>query len=292
MGSKTLSRKNIDIASDPRIQDHWVKTEWNAIEKLSPFPKHLSQIAILSHADDEGIRLNNGRPGASDGPERLLYYFGRMVHRAEKTPPILVVTDQSRHVDLDRRHEEAYARVSKLLALNCRVVTLGGGHDYGFPDACAYYEQFKGKILNIDAHLDVRPVVDGRLNSGTPFFRFIEKFGGKALIEWGIQEQCNAISHLTFAQESGAKVLSYTKPLPKISGAVGLSVCLDAFEGIRGVSAPAMVGLRAQDGIDAVDTYRKRSRWLGIYECAPKYDPLNEDSARLGALLAYRFIHL
>ena len=76
--------------------------------------------------------------------------------------------------------------------------------------------------------------------------------------------------------------------MPQIEGKVGLSIDLDAFEGIRGVSAPAMVGLKTTQGLHAVDHYSAHAPWLGIYECAPKYDPVNEDSARFGALLIFR----
>ncbi len=137
----------------------------------------------------------------------------------------------------------------------------------------------------------MRPVVDGRLNSGTAFFRFIKKYGGKPLTAWGIQEQCNALSHFEFGKARGAKIFAFNQKLPKLSGPIGLSICLDAFAGIRGVSAPSVVGLSTNQGLEIVDALKKNSKWLGLYECAPKFDPLTEDSARLGALLAYRFIH-
>jgi formiminoglutamase len=292
MRSETLSEPEIALKNDPRLSDHWIKRPWSEIEKLAPFQKALKQVAILSYPDDEGVRLNNGRAGAHRGPERILHFLGRMVNRGRKTPPIIVVSDSSRLAYLEKRHEEAEQKVLHLLKLNCRVITLGGGHDYGFPDAAAYYQFTQGKILNIDAHLDVRPVLDGRLNSGTPFFRFIQRFGGKPLVEWGIQSQCNALSHFAFAKKAGAKILDETKSLPKLQGEVGLSVCLDAFAGIRGVSAPCFSGLSTRQGLDAVETFKEKSRWLGIYESAPEFDPLNEDSARFGALLAYRFIHI
>jgi formiminoglutamase len=280
-----------ELRSDPRLSDHWEKMDWRTIEKLRPFPSSTKQIAVLSYPDDEGVRLNSGRPGAAEGPERLLHFFGRMIHRRHETPPILVVSDSLKFPYLQKRHEEAEKRVLSLLKLNCRVITFGGGHDYGFPDASAYYQSCKGKILNIDSHLDVRPVLDGRLNSGTPFFRFIKRFGGKPLIAWGIQDHCNAISHRTFAEANGVKILSDRDEMPKIKGEVGISICLDAFSGIRGVSAPCFSGLCTKQGVQAVDAFKKNARWLGLYECAPKLDPTNEDSARFGAVLAYRFIH-
>ncbi len=291
MRSKALIKAETNLQRDPRLSETWRKIDWAAIEKLPVFADATKQIAIVSYPDDEGVRINNGRAGAADGPEKILHYLGRMVHRGGETPPLLIVSDHLRQAYLEQRHQAAESRVQHLLKLNCRVITLGGGHDYGYPDSAAYHRLFKGKILNIDAHLDVRPVIAGRLNSGTPFYRFIKEFGGKHLIEWGIQNHCNAVSHLEFAKMAGTKILDAGKKLPKIHGPVGLSICLDAFQGIRGVSAPAMAGLSTQQGLEAVRMYGSRSKWLGLYECAPKYDPLNEDSARFAALLAYHFIH-
>ncbi len=278
---------------DPRIEQHWKKLSLDRIEEIGS----KDAIVILSYSDDEGVRINRGRPGAAEGPARILYFLGRYVHRLHDTPEIFILERfHDKNTDtqlppLKDRHASAERSVLNLLKEGFRVITLGGGHDYGYPDSSAFYQYSSGKILNIDAHLDVRPVVNEEFNSGTPFYRFIERFGGKPLVEWGIQPQCNAVSHLEFAEKAGALVLSYREKLPKISGPVGLSVCLDAFAGIRGVSAPAIVGLSPEDGVEAIRSYAKASRWLGLYECAPAHDPLTEDSARLGALLAYHFIH-
>ncbi len=244
---------------------------------------------ILSHSDDEGVRLNNGRPGAKDGPKWILHYLGRMV--ARKSSNIYILKTPRSKISLTKRHELAQKTVQQLLNANHRVITLGGGHDYGYPDAAAYFLKTRGKILNIDAHLDVRPVVNGKNHSGTPFFRFIEKFGGTNLIEWGIQPQCNAIAHQEFARKNGVEIYDRTQEPSKIAGSVGLSICLDAFTGIRGVSAPVMVGLSLEQGLKAVQTYRSQSTWLGIYECAPKFDPIHHDSARYAALLIYHYLH-
>jgi formiminoglutamase len=291
MRPKALAEWDSVLREDKRLQDVWNRLDWNSVESLPPAHKKIRQTVILSYPDDEGIRLNNGRPGASEGPERILFYLGRFIEQGSKTPPLYVITDPIRQPYIHERHEIAEKRVSKLLKLNYRVITLGGGHDYGYPDASAYHHITKGKILNVDAHLDVRPVIEGRLNSGTPFYRFIQRFGGKALTHWGIQEQCNARSHLAFAKASSAKIYHWQARAPRLPGLVGLSICLDAFEGIRGVSAPALVGLKPEQGLEVINTYGSRSAWLGLYECAPRYDQPNEDSARLAALFAYRFIH-
>lgn len=281
-----MTSKHLATLSDPRLTEHWQ----NVFIKNLPAKAEKNAVCIVSYADDEGVRLNNGRLGASEGPARILYYLGRMVQRNE-TPSIVVLQDRLLQPSLEKRHAAAETAMLDLFSRGFRVISLGGGHDYGLPDTAAYFQSFKGKIVNVDAHLDTRPVIDLKLNSGTAFFRFMERFSGKHLIHWGLQDHCNAASHWKHAKTNGCKLLRAKDPMPKIKSKVGMSICLDAFSGIRGVSAPTFTGIPTEEGMKFVDFHSPRSKWLGLYECAPRYDPLNEDSARLGAVLAYRFIH-
>lgn len=281
-----MRSKTLNPSMDPRLADHWKRCAANELKR----PAGRRDIVVLSHADDEGVRLNNGRPGAAEGPERILHFLGRMTLQSQ-SPQIFVLSDRTTHLRLSERHEASEQIATKILSLGYRLITLGGGHDYGFPDAAAFLQCGGSKVLNIDSHMDVRPVIDDKLNSGTAFSRLIERFGGHRLVEWGIQSQTNAESQIQWAQKKGAKVFSFEKPLPKISGKVGLSVCLDAFAGIRGVSAPQFLGLSPLHGLQAIRRYGKRSAWLGLYESAPTLDPQTQDSARLAAVFAYHFIH-
>jgi len=271
---------------DPRVADSWTLStskKWRAVGA--------EEVVILSYPDDEGVRFNKGRPGALFGPKRILFYLGRLVARLKFSGNISVITDFPKKVSLEKRHDWAHSQVHKFLSAGAKVITLGGGHDYGYPDARAYKQVSGGRVLNVDAHLDMRPMVLKKINSGTAFRRFLEEFKGEDLVTWGLQAQANADEMLSFAESKPSKVYSYRDPMPNLSGRVGLSICLDAFLGIRGVSAPAILGLTTEQAAECVEFYRDQSSWLGLYECAPKYDPLNEDSARLAAILAHRFIY-
>lgn len=293
---KSLESK---LSNDPRIREHWVSLSFedlmDELEKTSKSkvsrssPKTSPPVIIISHADDEGVRINKGRPGAKEGPSAILHFLGRCIVHPHKTPRLFLLEEGRQSFSLAERHQQAETQSFEILKRGARVITLGGGHDYGYPDASAYFRTTKGKILNVDAHLDSRPVIDGQLNSGTPFFRFIKTYGGKSLIEWGIQDHCNADSHRAFVKASGARIYSWNEACPHIAGSLGLSICLDAFRGIRGVSAPALVGLDPNTGLELILKYRSRSSWLGLYEAAPSID---EDAARLAAIYAHAFIHL
>jgi len=247
---------------------------------------------ILSYPDDEGVRNNHGRPGANRGPERILHFLSRLNLHLVKTPKIMTSVLSPRGLSLEKRHERAEKILQKIFQnKNLSVITLGGGHDYGYPDSAAYYECYQGEILNIDAHLDVREMVDGQINSGTPFYRFAERFGGEPLVEWGINFHANSQRLFEYAKKKKIRVFSYEQEIPQLSGSIGLSICLDAFQNIRAVSAPSFSGLQPGSGLQAIRTYAKDAPWLGVYECAPDLDPHSEDSARLAAAFISEYIH-
>lgn len=247
---------------------------------------------IVSYPDDEGVRNNRGRGGADRGPERILYYLSRLSLHLHSAPKILTTTLSPSMGNLEERHQKAEAILKNLFQeKNLNVISIGGGHDYGFPDAAAYFQSFGGKILNLDAHLDLREPIDGKINSGTPFYRFAERFGGEALVEWGINPHSNSRVLFEYAKSNGIQYFSYDQEMPKISGSVGLSICLDAFQNIRAVSAPSVCGLDSREGLRVIKEYGTQSPWLGVYECAPDLDPPTEDSARLAALFISEYIH-
>ncbi len=270
---------------DPRVAEYFNPTTIKKWKKSSD-----QEVVIVLYPDDEGVRLNKGRSGAAKGPERILFYLGRLVYRLQSQIKISIIRDFPKKSKLLNRHDWAYETMTKLLKSGVRVVSLGGGHDYGFPDASAYYEVRKGGVVNIDAHLDMRPFVGGRANSGTAFRRLIERYGGSKLTTWGAQIQANADEMLQFAQAHQSKILSWQDSAPEIKGPLGLSICLDAFQGIRAVSAPCFVGLNSNQAIEFLSKNVHQCDWLGLYEVAPKYDPINEDAARLAAQFAYRFL--
>jgi arginase family enzyme len=274
------------LMSDPRLESSW---SFVGLDDLKRARSPLDTV-IVSYPDDEGVRLNKGRAGAASGPERILFYLGRTV-ALKNSPQILVLNLKISALQLADRHTEAEQIVRHILRLGYRVITLGGGHDYGYPDAAAFLEEVGGKVLNVDAHLDLRPVVDHQYNSGTPFRRLVERFGGKQLIEWGYLPHTNSEAHESWGRDHQVKLVPWPKKCPELKGRIGLSICLDAFAGIRGVSAPTQIGPHPNEGWMLIRHYAKQSRWLGLYEAAPSLDPSHEDSARLAAALAHAYLH-
>ena len=284
--------------------------------------------AVVGHPDDEGISVGGGRKGAALGPGAIRRHLFKMTPHmtfSENEPRLFDFGDLAvSEFNLARRHEVAEAAQLRLYREGFRVMTFGGGHDYGFPDAAAFLrfqlgdnrtqgarasDSAKPLVMNIDAHMDVRPVEDG-LSSGTPFYRLLSEFDPKSFdfLEIGIQSQCNAAGQLAWARDRGAQILTYdeilmsgldqsvvilqflAEKLTSRKRAVFLSVDMDAFEAPfgSGTSAPATVGLRAEEFLKVLATLAARLSLcgLGLYESAPALDH-GEMTSRFAARLAF-----
>ncbi len=172
---------------------------------------------LLGYPDDEGIRLNEGRPGAALGPDRIRKFFYKMTPFKIPTKKFPLLIDLGNLIEegpLAFRHEQALGGAKQIFNSHHRLLTLGGGHDYGFPDSAAFVEFCLEKlphrrplVLNFDAHLDVRPPQKG-FHSGTPFFRLLDKYSSQIdFVEVGIQPQCNSPQHRKWALDRGAHII-------------------------------------------------------------------------------------
>jgi formiminoglutamase len=268
---------------------------------------------IFCWNDDEGIRLNKGRIGAALGPQVILHYLMKMTPSVNlvNNPLFKIHLNSIDHsLSLKQRHEQAQRLIQDSLRLDNFPLSLGGGHDYGFPDAAAFTEHFLAQkirptIINFDAHLDVRPA-DKELGSGTPFRRLLEAFHKEiTFIEVGLQPHCNSRTHYHWAQKYGAKLIMASEaqtqaqmhnqllPLLKKNSPCWVSLDIDV---ISSKSAPGCSqswdnGLDSQVIFEAFKLIDANTNWrgLGIYEVSPPLDIQNMTS-KLAALFAFEFI--
>jgi formiminoglutamase len=272
---------------------------------------------LAGYPDDEGIRLNGGRPGAAGAPEAIRHWLYRM------TPSLHGQADAGLidrgdlnlgELDLPARHQAVRSEAARTLNGGARWIGLGGGHDYGFPDTAGFMDAVEGSarpplVINLDAHLDVRPADKG-FHSGTPFRRFVEEFPGVELIEIGIQSQCNAKAHSQWLRQQGCKIWTLdelslndqsagaaicARLLPSLERPrpVFLSIDLDVFSSAYapGCSQSWPTGLQPADALMVIDflAFRADIRAAGLYEVSPPLD-IDGRTARLAALLAHRLI--
>lgn len=292
---------------DPRLGEFVRKDE-----DPSPF-------TLWGYADDEGISINGGRLGASEAPEHIRHWLYRM-SPARSWPRKPLITDRGtwrpEKEKLEERHETVRQAARRIYEKDDSfLITLGGGHDYGFPDGAAFLDAFtqgaKPLILNFDAHLDVRPV-DRGLSSGTPFRRLYEKFSRNFdFFEIGIQPHCNSPFHWEWAISQGATILTL-ETLRKENSPDGLrralSECLepdpkrplwisldmDAFSSREapGCSASWPTGLSAEEMLFAWKWIFQSFdvRGLGVYEVSPPLD-VGGKTSKLASLMIYQTLH-
>lgn len=291
-------------------------------EIFKPYSGHEKpdDFILLGYPDDEGIKLNGGRVGASEAPNKIRQFFYKMTppesfYNSLRKTQFFDYGNLEMLGELFLRHDKAQLSLDTLHQKNCRIISLGGGHDYGYSDGAAFLKKYvqigsglRPLIINFDAHLDVRKP-NPHFNSGTPFYRLLSEFKDRFdLIEIGLQPQCNSVHHLKWAQDQGVETyfldelensnwpkLQFSKKLLNISknNPVFVSFDIDALTAAEagGCSQAWATGLKINDCLQFLKSLYQASnvRHFGIYEVSP---PLDKDfqTSKTAALLAYHYI--
>lgn len=273
-----------------------------------------NRFSIVGYPDDEGIRLNGGRPGSATAPDLIRKILYKMTPPPQFQSEFPALTDagncMASNLSLADRHELCAKTVSELYKKNERVISLGGGHDYGYADGVAFIQNSKSKplIINFDAHLDVRPNTIAN-HSGTPFYRLKEKFKNDfQFLEIGLQPQCNAKAHWDWALKQDIELISLetietegwtsvwkSKSLTGLTQntPVYVSFDIDSLSSAEagGCSQAWPTGLKISECMHFLKKLYSMSnvRGLGIYEVSPPYD-FDFKTSKAAALLAHQFI--
>lgn len=276
-------------------------------------------LILWGYPDDEGIQINGGRPGAKEGPFFIRTYFYKMTPDlwGQSFPKILDLGNIDVQFSLEERHKTGQ-QLSYLATESNKIwATLGGGHDYGYPDAAGFCQSIlkqglKPVVINFDAHLDVRPTDKG-FHSGTPFFRLLNEYSDKIhFYEIGIQAQCNSRQHLSWVKSKGAKII----PLDDLIGENAIGIFLNRLKKELSFlkNSPLFISLDI-DGFTSneapgcsqswtrglcLNQFSFGLRWLcenfsvqglGIYEVSPPLDQDNRTS-KLSALILHDFLKM
>lgn len=220
------------------------------------------QWIFLGFAGDEGVRRNQGRTGAKEGPESI--------RKAASSLPVTThefeLLDLGNFVagsDLEKDQSELSDLIFQIHQSNNRSLILGGGHEITYPHFLGLKMAFPDKrigIINIDAHYDLRefnPEVGP--SSGTGFYQILREYPETGYLILGVNESSNTQVLKKRAEVSGVKQLSLfdmqIMPIEDVLYQVRLfaqqydilylTVCMDAFSSAfaPGVSAPAAFGI-------------------------------------------------
>ncbi|MGH1366853.1 MAG: formimidoylglutamase [Calditrichia bacterium] len=271
-------------------------------------------IAFLGFASDEGVRRNQGRVGAANGPEALRKALSGMSGRINENVVFVDCGDIAcSDSDLQAAQEELGAMVARILAANFHPILLGGGHSIAYGHYLGIEKQTENKklgIINIDAHFDLRPY-KYEPNSGTPFLQIADrrkaankKFSYMCI---GIQEHANSRDLFeTAARLRVDTVLGDDVNRENLSDlkhqledfladyeAIYLTICLDVFAApfAPGVSAPAHIGIEPAVAALIIDCIANSGKSVSfdVAEMNPEYD-IDNRTARMAAALIYRMI--
>lgn len=285
-------------------------------------------IVFVLYPCDIGVERNGGRVGARLAPARFLHFLRRMgsVHNPEYNVDLSNLTLSYCNVDLDGimgaedALHEAHCRltdtVTAVLHAGGVPFCVGGGNDQSYANWRALRHFLANEtnhppkvgIINIDAHLDVRPVDStNKPSSGTPFRQVLnEADGSVALVAFAAQgSQCSK-EHADYVTSNGGSI-KWLKEMRedattefqtilkhhKRSGVnTFVSFDLDAIKACDcpGVSCPANTGLAAEDalGIMKVAGEAETVRMVDMSEM----NPVVEDfiTPRLATQMAYHFL--
>ena len=272
-----------------------------------------TRCAIVGFPSDEGVRRNGGRPGARLGPEavrRWLYRLTPDARDAERFTALCRATVDLGDVpcsgDVEADQEALAAVVADLLARGVVPVVLGGGHETTFGHFLGYARAgLPVRLVNLDAHADVRETLDGRGHSGSPFRQALDHPNGLArgYAVAGLQPHAVASGHVRYVEDSGGTVLWRDETTADRLGALYAEAAgpeatlasfdLDAVDAAfaPGVSAPNAGGLDRDVWLAACEAAgaSPRVRSVDLVELNPEADA-DDRTARLAALSVWRVL--
>jgi formiminoglutamase len=273
---------------------------------------------LIGFPQDEGVRRNGGRAGAAEAPREIRRWLYRLVPWDCTTNADLAAL---RPLDLgDVRIggslEDTQAALGKVVGAVLRAgavpIVLGGGHETAYGHYLGYVNAaIPVGVINLDAHLDVRPLIDGKGHSGSPFRQMMEHptwpLPGERYVCLGAQPHGLARAHLTYVDDHGGKILlgrhinrmfhAYLRRQCQGFGTAGCRVYVSfdadviAASDVPGVSAPAATGIPGDLGLAAAHTAGQTSAVssFDLVEINPCYDR-DGQSARWAALVVWNFL--
>lgn len=266
---------------------------------------------LVGFPSDDGVRRNGGRPGASEGPERIrrrLYGLTPDPRPESGMAPLLRRTVDAGDVrvtgDVEGDQERLGRVVGRWLSGGAFVVVLGGGHETAYGHFLGHVEaDLEPEIVNWDAHPDVRPLRAGRAHSGSPFRQALTHPSGacRGYSVAGLLPHAVSAAHLGFLRERGCRVrwreevdaTSASELFGSLSEPVLASFDLDAVDQAwaPGVSAPAAGGMEPEVWLAAAEAAGRTPavRSADVVELNPRLDP-DDRTARLAAATVWHVL--
>lgn len=269
-----------------------------------------NEVALLGYCCDIGVKRNQGRTGAVEGPDAIRKMMGGLSNHWD---PSFKINDFGNLVcdgnGLETQQNETADAVSELLTKGYFPIVMGGGHDLAYPHFKGIRKVFAEKsigIINLDAHFDLREVgLQG--TSGTPFLEIAQDETDFQYCCLGIQKASNdsklfqtakklKVTHLSnteFTLSNWSMVQESLQRFMETIDLVYLSIDLDGFCSsiAPGVSAPSPMGFQPDVVLKTIALLAQSQKLVSadIVELNPRYDCDNA-TARLASRLIYQLM--
>jgi formiminoglutamase len=299
-------------ADDPRLGE--VVEFWRG----DPAALTPGRAVLVGFPHDEGVRRNHGRVGAADAPRAIRHALYRLTPWDGAHD-----VDLASHPPLDAGNVHALGTLEdtqgalgevvwRILESGAVPVVLGGGHETAYGHYLGYVSALREvAILNLDAHLDVRPCPEGHGHSGSAFRQAMEHpalpLPASRYACLGAQPHSISREHVRFVQQGGGVVRWENEVRGSLLGHFAaeqqrltrsgcpLYVTVDAdvvsAAEVPGVSAPNALGLSGaevaefayQAGLSAAVSS------FDLVEINPRHDP-DGRSTRWAATVVWHFL--
>ncbi len=168
-------------------------------------------IVLLGLCNDLGVIANGGRAGAAEGPNGFREAFSRLQDRCLGDLRLWDAGDVPAEAPYETFLETAAFTVEACVRARAIPIVIGGGHDCSYGNYLGLVAATKilpfhpPAVINLDAHLDVRP--EPGPSSGNPFFKMLEHgLAGEDLAELGLIFYVNSPEHEAYVRARGVKV--------------------------------------------------------------------------------------
>ena len=311
-------------SGDPRLGELFVSIE-EAQKLKNDASDARTGIGIVYFPFDEGTIRNSGRAGGRNSAAKmktLIRKFGTVINPAygvdlSKSVYLVEVGDAEGET-LEETHLSLFGKVQSAIDLGLLPMVIGGSNDQSYPNANAWITHLvidrEFAVINLDAHLDVRPYLEGdRRHSGSPFYELLNdaRFHDQGtFVEFAAQgHQCSR-EHAEFVTKThGQKIVWMEgmrdrdeRPQDVYRDIINnnfwkdrqifVSFDIDCIRGsdMPGVSCPSPVGLTAEEATNIAFT-SGRNKNVSLIDFSELNVEIEADrSPRMLALLIYNFL--
>ncbi|AIY13009.1 formimidoylglutamase [Cellulophaga baltica] len=290
------------------------KVHCSTIDKIE-IAENQKTIVLLGYACDEGVKRNQGRIGAVNGPDTIRQSLGKFPNHLEDDFQFIdcgtILCPEGK---MEQAQEDLSQTIAQLLTLNTFPIVLGGGHDIAFGHYQGIKKHLGNKkigIINFDAHFDLRLNTSGN-TSGTPFYQIAQECQKEGVVFnymcLGVRRDANDKTLFETADSLNVKYLEtahfnmhYLEHVQLILmqfiedvDHVYTTLDLDGFSSAYapGVSAPSPMGFAPNIVLESLRVIldSKKLISLDIAEMNPTYDSGGQ-TAKLAASLVHYVMH-